>query len=273
MDSLSTLWPKTIALVREHKAGAFVAVVAFAAWIAVPILSPVIANGLEQLFGDEALAPAGQFGDQYGSFNALVSTLAMLALIYTIIQQRTELRRAEARWSEERSDLSRQHRADMVMRMVDRLVGFRSSLERFRTYGTAVAATETNVATSVGYIREHYAQEAGKVGQVVQTDIPKFLPAVYRILFDKYARAECHAYISLLRAASRLIRSSPDDERAGYCFLIASTMGPDEAFLAAYHALLDPDIATLTSSIYKLNAMPRFTLIDPSHEPVLRSVE
>lgn len=81
---------------------------------------------------------------------------------------------------------------------------------------------------------------------------------------------EVYGYISILRAASRLIRSAPEDERTEYCYLLASTMEHDEAFLASYHGLLDPDIAAMTRLIYELNAMPRFTPTDPSHEGILR---
>lgn len=118
--------------------------------------------------GDCAIEKRGQFGDQFGALNALVSTFAMLALIYTIFQQRNELNRAEERWREERSELSRQHRADMVVRMVDRLVDFRRSLQKYPSFRCMVVIQETNVATSVEYIRENYMKEAGKIRQAVE---------------------------------------------------------------------------------------------------------
>jgi len=82
-------------------------------WLAIPavfpiwLVMPAVIGWMLGLYGESDLTRAGQFGDQFGAINALVSAVTILLVFLAYRDETKERRVAEKRWREERTDAER----------------------------------------------------------------------------------------------------------------------------------------------------------------------
>jgi hypothetical protein len=101
-----------IAWVKQHPLIVLVAAVVtsvwlgwFVIWLRKAITSPT----------ESEMAKFGQFGDTFGSINALFTGLALIGIVYTVLQQQRQLQQKEADSQENRKALAREKREQFLI--------------------------------------------------------------------------------------------------------------------------------------------------------------
>lgn len=126
-------------------------IVCSVAWVAWPVIGPLVANAL---FRKEDLASYGQYGDLYGGLNALFTGLAFAAVWWTGRMQRKELELQRRELELQRGELTSTRE---VFRRQNFETTFFNQLQLFREIRSSISFRNGNFAASMTWAADRCA--------------------------------------------------------------------------------------------------------------------
>ncbi|MBL9140460.1 MAG: hypothetical protein JNK53_01220 [Phycisphaerae bacterium] len=154
------------------------AIIVGAAWVTVLIATLVV------FFGacDATAARWGQFGDAFGTVNALFSGLALLGVVYAILLQREDL---ELQRKELRASIKAQEDAALAQASQARIAAMTAALsaKQYISESLAEAAKHGSGVTKIkgrelglADVVEHYKKQMLKIDSLLEAELAKAVP-------------------------------------------------------------------------------------------------
>lgn len=219
----------------------------------------------------------GQFGDMFGAVNALFSGLAFAALIYTIQQQRSELRLTQVEFEATTDELAAQSSHLEGQRKLLELQAFEHTLfQLLQLHHEIVASMADENRSGRGVIAEFANVLRNKIRQVITSSrastVSELTPAFGHeagALAQGFGRGYMPIYLSHLTEMLRFVAGSglPETGQQIYGRFISAQLGLDEKTVVHYCALSNEwaELRDLAGRYGLFRHLPDVSLVQPAH--------
>lgn len=231
--------------------------------------------------GQPGMDGRGQFGDQFGAFNTLLTGLAFVMLLLGYLQQKRELKETLKAYDEERRarvQTARDAQFEMMMRVTsetrDRLSMTDQSSIRYQGADVLKQVAEAirgdtgpvegnkTAKTAFSMTGPQHADRGRKIDIERVRDDPA---RAYEALIMPYARPVIGPYLLLVYACLSQMDADGRDQRDAMVRLFVASLGLDAAVIVAYQSLVFPKLHALVDKFDVLRHLSAGDLAAPQH--------